>query len=128
MVNVRLVQLSTLFPYTTLFRSGAWRSTVTEAGDPATAVWALPATSLTEKLDARVRLLVPVLPDVIEDVAEIVQVVVPLPVTDVIELMLPKVKSVPLVVEIVAQSRFSLPVRVNVRLVELVGLAVVAAR
>src|SRR5438309_7159141 len=104
MVNVRLVQLSTLFPYTTLFRSGAWRSTVTEAGDPATAVWALPATSLTEKLDARVRLLVPVLPDVIEDVAEIVQVVVDRKITGLNSSNRSKSYSVLCLVEIVAQS------------------------
>ena len=107
---------------------GAWRSTTTEAGDPATAVWALPARSETEKVEALVRLLVPVAPETIEDVAGIVQVGVPVPVIGPIELMLVNVKSVPATVEIVEQSRFSLPVRVNVRLVELVGLAVTAAR
>jgi hypothetical protein len=84
--------------------------------------------SLTEKVPALVRLLTPVLFAVIDDVAEMVQVGVPVPVTDVIEVMLLKVKSTPPVVETVAQFRFSLPVRVKVRLVELVGLAVVAAR
>jgi hypothetical protein len=107
---------------------GAWRSTTTDAGEPATAVWALPTVSATEKVVARVRLLVPVAPGPIDEVAGIVQVVVPDPVMGPIELMLPKVKSTPSVVEIVEQSRFSLPVSVNVRLVELVGLAVTAAK
>ena len=107
---------------------GPWRSTVTEAGEPATTVWALPAVSLTEKVPALVRLLTPVLPAVIDDVAEMVQVGVPVPVTDVIEVMLPKVKSVPLAVETVAQFRFLLPVRVKVRLVELVGFAGVVSK
>ncbi len=57
-----------------------------------------------------------------------VQMGVPVPVIDPMELMLPNVKSAPLVVDSVVQSRFSLPVRVKVRLVEFVGLAVVAAR
>ena len=39
---------------------GPWRSTATEAGEPATTVWALPAVSLTEKVPALVRLLIPV--------------------------------------------------------------------
>ena len=47
---------------------------------------------------------------------------------DPIELMLVNVKSTPLVVDSEAQLRFSLPVSVNVRLVEFVGPTVVAAR
>jgi hypothetical protein len=84
--------------------------------------------SETEKVVALVRLLVPVALGATEDVAGIVQVSVPVPVIGPIELMLVNVKSVPPTVEIVEQSRFSLPVRVNVRLVELVGLVVTAAR
>ena len=49
------------------------------------------------------------------------QVGVPVPVIDPMELMLVNVKSVPFVGERVAQLRFSFPVRVNVKLVELVG-------
>jgi hypothetical protein len=115
-------------PHEKAVTDGASRSTTTDAGDPVTAVWALPALSDTEKVEARVRLLVPVAPAPIDEVAGIVQVVVPDPVIGPIELMLPKVKSTPSVVEIVEQSRFSLPVRVKVRLVELVGLAVTAVR
>ena len=108
---------------------GAWRSTTTEAGDPALMfAWAFPAMSLTEKLPSSVRLLVPVAPKGMDDVAVIVQTGVPVPVIEPIELMLPNVKSAPPMVDSVAQLRFSLPVSVKARLVEFVGLAVVAAR
>src|SRR3954451_16736423 len=107
---------------------GAWRSTTTAAGEPATAVWALPTISDTEKDAALVRVVVPVVPAATEDVTGIVQVDVPVPVIVPIEVTFVSVKSTLLAVEIVLQSRFSLPVSVNVRLVELVGLPVTAAR
>jgi hypothetical protein len=103
------------------------RVTSTLAGDPTTAVWALPATSATEKVPARVSVLVSRSPTVALDVTAIVQTADDVCVIDVIDEILVSVKSVPAVVDNVVQSIASLPVSVNVS-EEVVAVADDAAR
>jgi hypothetical protein len=109
---------------------GVIRSTVMLCGEPELiAVWALPASSATLKVAARVRVELPDAPSAIVEVAGIEQVVVPAPVIaprGAVRLV--SEKSVPASLLIVVQSRFSPAVRRKTRLVLLVGEVVVRPR
>jgi hypothetical protein len=93
--------------------------TETEAGDPDTAVCALPAVSATEKLEFLVNVEVRGVPTTAVDSALIVQTVDEVCTIEVIEEMLVNMKSTPLDEDNVEQLIASLPVRVKEIEVEL---------